>query len=362
MHKNSKSGKRNQTKTKIFYFGLILVIFGYLGLNVFTNRGSDQPSESSSGTLPKVTIGIQVSPAMTLVMVAKDRRLFEKNGLNVEIKKFSAGKDALMAFLGGGIDFAVSGEVPVALATLQGSEIRVVTQVVQKTKREVRMIALKDGEITDPRKYFKKKRRKLATSFGGGPEFFTYRFLKHYGIDQETIEIVSQKPEHMPGALGSGSVDVISIFDPFAYIAETQSGAEVMTFPDPELYSEFYVLNARPEQIEKDKDIITRLVRGLDEAAKFIEENPESSKDVLQRYNNLDRKIIDGIWEHFIFKPALVPQLLTYWEAQADWAMETGKVKFRKKKPAFEEILVPGFLKEVRPSAVKFQQNGLPYS
>ena len=362
MNQGSHNEKRNQTRTRIFYIGLILAIFCYFGIGAFTN-GSDQGSESSNGKLPKVTIGIQVSPAMTLVMVAKDKGFFEQAGLDVEIKEFSAGKDALVAFLGGGIDFAVSGEVPVALASLQGSEIRVITQVVEKTKREVRMVALKDGGITHPEQYFKKKKRVLATSFGGGPEFFTYRFLNHYGIDREAIEIVSQKPEHMPGALGAGSVDAISIFDPFAYIAETQTGAEVFTFEDPNLYSEFYVLNARPEQIEKDPEIIEALVRGLVEASDWIaDNNGEEAKDVLQRYNNLDRKIIDGIWGHFAFKPALVPELLEYWKSQADWAIETGKVKRGPKELHFEKILEPRFLRNIRPSAVYLHLGDLAYS
>ena len=84
-------------------------------------------------TVRKVTVGIQVSPAMTLLMVAKDEGFFSRQGLDVELKEFTAGKFALQAFLGGSIDFAVSGDVPVCLAGLQGNQIRVVTQVVEKT-------------------------------------------------------------------------------------------------------------------------------------------------------------------------------------------------------------------------------------
>src|SRR5262249_44904331 len=128
----------------------------------------------------RVTIGIQVSPAMTLLMVAKDEGFFSQQALDVDLKEFTAGKFALQAFLGGSIDFAVSGEVPVCLAALQGNQIRVVAQVVEKTVNEVRVVALKDEQASDPGNagaYFKRKKRKLATSFGGGPEFFTYNFL-----------------------------------------------------------------------------------------------------------------------------------------------------------------------------------------
>src|ERR1035441_6281221 len=65
-----------------------------------------------SGCRPKsepVTIGIQTSPAMALVMVAKDKLFFQEEGVDADLKEFTAGKFALQAFLGGSLDFAPNG-------------------------------------------------------------------------------------------------------------------------------------------------------------------------------------------------------------------------------------------------------------
>jgi len=134
-----------------------------------------RPGES---TRIQATVGIQVSPAMALVMVAKDKHYFDEQNLDLQFQEFTAGKFALQAFLGGSLTFAVAGDVPVTLATLQGSNFKVLTQVVEDTKNEVRVVARRDGTASDPASYFKKKKRKLATSFGGGPEFFTYKFFQ----------------------------------------------------------------------------------------------------------------------------------------------------------------------------------------
>ncbi len=69
---------------------------------------------------------------MALVMVAADMRYFDKEGVQVDLKEFTAGKFALQAFLGGSLDIAVSGEVPATLATLQGNNFRVIAQVVER--------------------------------------------------------------------------------------------------------------------------------------------------------------------------------------------------------------------------------------
>lgn len=347
----SQLSDKNRKHLLILPYISFLWIFVILFVVVVSGCSRD-PEQQVNKVVQKVTIGIQISPAMTLVMVAKDKGFFLDEGIDVELKEFTAGKFALQAFLSGSIDFAVSGDVPVGLASLQGNQIRVVTQVVEKTINEVRIVALKDGAITDPEEYFKAKKRKLSTSFGGGPEFFTYNFLQHYHISKEMIEILSQRPEDMPLALETHSVDSIAIFDPFAFIAEKKLGDKAITFANPDLYSEFYVLSGNPTQIEKNPQLIEALIRGLVRSENFIEKNPEEAKQIMQKYTKLDRDVIDGIWNNFSFKPALVQKLIDYWNVQAIWAKDTGKVTSDTKIPDFRSIVDDRFLKKVKPDAV----------
>ena len=331
--------------------GTWLILFlSLLMLSAGCSRG---PTLPSGGPVRRVSIGIQTSPAMTLVMVAKEKGFFKAEGADVDLKEFTAGKFALQAFLAGAIDFAVSGEVPVCLASLQGNQIRVVTQVVETTVNEVRVVALKEPGVTDPRNYFNLKKRRLATSFGGGPEFFTHTFLRHNQISTQQVEIVSQRPEDMPAALEARSVDAIAIFDPFAFIAEKRLGDKAITFADPSLYSEFYVLNARPEQVQNNPQVIEALLRALLRAANFISEKPNEAKQIMQRYTKLDSDVVDGIWANFSFRPALVQKLIDYWNAQAIWALETGKVSPGTRIPDFRRIVDDRFLKRLDPARVR---------
>jgi sulfonate transport system substrate-binding protein len=326
-------------------FVVVLALVG--GMWMFSGKGN--PSAATH----EVTIGIQVSPAMALAMVASDEGYFEDEGLHVKLVPFTAGKFAMQTFLAGSIDFAISGEVPACLAALQGNQFRVVTQVVQTTTNEVRVVALKDDDLRDPQKYFTAKKRKLSTSFGGGPEFFTYNFLKFYGIRNDQVEIISQKPEDMPVALKSRSVDAIAIFDPFAYIAEKRLGIDAQTFADPRLYSELYVLAARPEQIDQQKAVITGLLRALVRAGDFIQKNPDQAKQSVENHTKLDREVVDGIWHNFVFKPALTAQLIDDWTAEAKWAQQMKMVPPDAKLPNFRNLIDDSFLRPVDPSAVQ---------
>ena len=314
-----------------------------------------QPGPGPEKVLPKLTVGIQVSPAMTLVMVAEDKGFFDKAGVDVEIKEFTAGKFALQAFLGGSLDIAVSGEVPVALSTLQGNKFRVLAQVVDRTINECRVIVRKEGDLNTPEKYFGAKKRKLATSFGGGPEFFTYNFLKKHGIGKDHVELISQKPEDMPAALVSGSVDAVSIFDPQARIAERAMGDKGLTFADPDIYSELYVVDVWQRTIDARREDLVAFLKGLYDAQFYIKDHPAESKDILIKYTKLDRDIVDGIWGNFVFKPAINHLFVDYTTAEAKWAVEKGTYPRDTPIPDFKAVLYPDLLRSVDPKAVTIE-------
>jgi len=310
---------------------------------------------SERKTTEKVSIGIQSSPAMGLVMVAKEKGFFAKEDLDAELKEFTAGKFALQAFLGGSLDFAVAGEVPVTLATLQGSRFLILSQVVQRTVNEVRIVARRDGQLNDAASYFKKRKRKLATSLGGGPEFFTYVFLKKYGISGNDVEIISQQPQDMPAALANGSVDAISIFDPFAYIGEKQLGDKAIVFTAPDIYSELYVLTVRQETIDKNPGLADKMIRALVAAQQYIQANPDDSQSVVAKDTMLQPDVVRGVWQSFVFAPALTPLLLDYQTQEAAWAKETGNVTTGTAIPDFRKSIYDGPLRKVKPESVSIQ-------
>ena len=341
---NKRSIKARPIRGRVIALLLVIICLPVLTTSCRTDNAAK----------PKVTIGIQMSPAMALVMVAKDRGCFDEAGVDVELKPFSAGKFALQAFLGNSLDFAVAGEVPVTLATNQGNRLAILAQVVERTITEVRVVARRDGELNTPEAYFHAKKRTLATSFGGGPEFFTYNFLKKYNIAPDQISIVSMKPEDMPVALINHSIDAISVFDPYAYLAERGMGSQGITFSDPNLYSELYVLVAKPEDVSQRRDVIDRVLRGLVKAQEIIKNDPEGAKQIVVKYTQLEPDVVNGIWKNFAFAPALNQLLLDLLNAETAWAKEKGDVPKDRPTPDFRrEFIYDEPLRAIKPDAVK---------
>ena len=128
-------------------------------------------TNSSSPGDQVLRVGYQNSPAMALIMIAESQGYFSKPGTKIELNEFTAGKFALQAFLSQSVDVAVVGDVPIGLALLQNQKLKVVGEVLKDAINEVRMIVRQDGGCKGikPEQYFGETRRKIATSFGGGP-------------------------------------------------------------------------------------------------------------------------------------------------------------------------------------------------
>ena len=301
----------------------------------------------------KLTIGIQNSPSNSLVIIAANKGFFDTTKVKVVIKEFSAGKLALQALLGqaGDLDIAVSAETPVTLSTLGGNKIKVIATIVN-AKNECRVVVRKDGVLNTPEKYFSKP-RKLATSQGGSPEWFTYNFIKRFKLDNNNVEINAMLPENMPIALSNGAIDAISIFDPYAGLGEKELGENGVTFNNENIIS-YYVLNVKESTITQKGEALEELMNGLLKAEEFIKNNAEETKKIIAEKTKLDIDILNKTWSHYTFAVMLDKSLIDLCIAEANWAIETGKYPKETVIPNFKEVIYPDILKKVAPTAVNF--------
>ena len=309
-------------------------------------------SNPASTTIP-LRLGIQTTPIASIPIIAYSNGYFAEQGLAVDLQIFTAGTFALQTLLAGSLDVATPAEVPPTLALLQGNTgFVILAQGVQKTTNDIRVVVRDDGTATSPEEYFAAKKRKLATSFGGGPEFFTYNFLKLHNISAEHVELISQKPEDMPVALASGSVDAISIFEPYAYFAEQQT-PNTKSFIDDGIYSELYVFAFSKNYLKNNPVAGEKFLRASIKAEEFIKNNPEQAKSIVSNFTKLDPKVLDAIWQRFDFAVVLTPKLAQYMQQEAVWARETGKVPATATLPPSETFIDPTVLRSIKPEAVQ---------
>lgn len=342
------SGKNNNHITHKILSILAVAIFIVVVLSL---NSCASCNEEAKTPVQELTVGIQNSPSNSLIIIAYKKGFFDTTKVKVVIQEFSAGKLALQALLGeaNDLDVAVSAETPIALSSLGGNKIKVISQIVD-AKNECRVVVRKDGDLSTPEEYFDKI-RKLATSEGGSPEWLTYNFIKHFELEQSPIEIVAMLPENMPVALSTNSVDGISIFDPYARIAENELGDNALTFYNSDITS-FYVMSVKENTITTKSEALEELIKGLLKAQEFIEENPDEAKKIVAEQTKLDIAILDETWSNYSFAVGLSTSLVDLLGAQSTWAIETGKYPSGTTIPDYNQIVYPEILKKVAPDAI----------
>jgi len=308
----------------------IILVAGLILATIFLAGCTQSPSglaTASSNAQPHLKVGFQTQDVSTLVVIADQKGLFKEEGLDMELVDFSAGKFALQALLANQVDFAIVGDVPIVLAAMAGNEFYVIGQPIESSN-ENRVIALKDGGLNNPRDYFLAKKRKVSTFSGGTAELFTAEFMSYYGINMNQIELVYQKPEDSVAAISSKSIDAVSFFEPYPYIAEKKLGNEVMSFESPPgIYSSLYSVVAQKQLVDKNPQAAVKFMRALIKAQKFVEENPEEAQKLVAKRSGFALDEIQVPWDRYVIKATITNQLILNWEKVAKWAIDTNKTK-----------------------------------
>ena len=151
----------------------ILLAFIALLLLPAVNRAQDRP-------LKKINWGMTaLSAAMWIPWIAKDAKIYEKNGLDVEIVLLRGSGQSSQALLGGSL-FAAPVALPqVMLADLNGADLVNVAHTIAVASSKL----LVKPEIKKPEDL---RGKKIATSSIGSLGDFLFRYaLRKYGINPD---------------------------------------------------------------------------------------------------------------------------------------------------------------------------------
>ncbi len=317
-------------------------IFSYTFLPILMalyacNGGGQAAAREETAKVSQLSVGIQNSPSNALVIIANEKHLFDSTKVKVSVQEFAAGKLALQAMLGqaNDVDIAVSAETPVVLSSLAGNKLKVIGQVVNATN-ECRVVVRKEGNMDTPEKYFAKK-RKIATSQGGSPEWSTYNFIQKHKL-KDKVEVLAMDPPSMPAALANASVEGISIFDPFARMAEKELGDKGLTFLNADLHT-YYIMSVKETVASEKAAEISAYLEGLKKAVAFIQQNPAEAQAIVARKTKLDAGIVASTWANYSFGVAIDPALKELCVAEANWAIATNKYPKETKIPDFGALM-----------------------
>ena len=214
---------------------------------------------------------------------AKDLRLFEKYGLNVDLVMITGGARSVAALLGGSTQFATgSGTAPLQ-AFERGSDV--VILAASYNKFPYSFVAKPD--IRSPADLRGKKIGIL--NFGGSNDIALQLALKEWGLKQQEVSVMigGDAPTRLL-SLTVGSLDATILSPPHLTMA-VKSGYRVLADMG-EMRANFSqsTLYIRRGYLRDNRDIVKRFVKAYSEAVHVIKTDRERTMKVFARRMRLD--------------------------------------------------------------------------
>jgi NitT/TauT family transport system substrate-binding protein len=311
------------------------------------HRGAAEATPKPAAAPVAVRLAINLSPISALPLIAKNKGLFQKHGLDLTLANFSSGRQALETVLGGGADAATAAESPVTAAAFAQQKIALLARLEHS---ELKTLVSVPG-VTRPSEL---KGKRLGYTAGTGSEVYTHELLKRSGLGKADVTLVNLRPQDMVAAAAAGSIDAYNIWEPHVANGKKALGARARVLETKQIYTETFNLVVTEEYARQQPKVATALLRALIEAETWLKANREEAITLVARLVGMPRNDLAAVWDDYVFEVALDEITTTALKKHAQWRIDSGNAAGGAKTlPDLARLIQSGPLKEVAPGRVK---------
>jgi NitT/TauT family transport system substrate-binding protein len=242
--------------------------------------GDDDDDEASNGggaSGPTIKLGFSAWPGWFPWQVAEEQGIFEKAGVNVELVWFEGYLDSINALAAGQLD-ANSQTLNDTLASVAAGSDQPIVLVNDNSTGNDQIIVKSDiNSVTDL------KGKKIGVEAGVVDHFLLALGLKKAGLSLKDVEIENLETGAAAASFAAGQLDAVGAFAPFTTNALKRSGSKVLFSSKdfPGSIPDHLVVSG--EFIEKNPEVVQKLVNAWFMTMDYIKANPDKSIEIMAK-------------------------------------------------------------------------------
>lgn len=300
--------------------GILLVLV--LAVGLLSGCGSKASEETAE---ENVTIRIAVQKVIAIPYLAEALGYFEEefaeDNINVELVEFSLGPAVIEAVGSGEIDIGFLGDVPVFSGLINGGDYKIVAR--WESDNSSYLITRDDANINSLEDL---KGKKLSYAFGSTQTALVYSYLESAGLTEDDLEIINLSLADSVTSLVNGDVDAAVVDELHATQAVEKGGVSKL------MNSEGYKLFVSPiiatnEFTSEHPDLTSRVLKVIEKAAEYSEENPDEAITKAAERIGVDEATMDPIIRNCDLKVYLGNEELEAIKENAAQAYKYGVIK-----------------------------------
>jgi NitT/TauT family transport system substrate-binding protein len=254
----------------------LLVLFSFL-LLMFQPAAEAEIKAQSRRVILAYT---SISPSYAPAWIAKEMKIFDKNGINAEVVYARGAVLATQALVGGDVSFIIAGVGAAVDATIAGANLVVLASPSVGTET---ILVTRKG-ITSPADL---KGKKAAVGSLAGPALLTLKIiLKSYDLNSEDVTYIVTGPTAARyAALNSGVVDATLLTPPFTLYAKK---AGYTLFDNIPVLKETEFANASiittRKFVQQEPAVVEAVLKSIIEGIRVYKTNAGETLPILRKY------------------------------------------------------------------------------
>jgi ABC-type nitrate/sulfonate/bicarbonate transport system substrate-binding protein len=304
-------------------------------------------AQASNPEIQTITIGSSLNETNSLLFIADDLGYFPGNNLNVVLKRYDSGVEAVDSLLKSEVDLATCSEFVLVRNILNNQDLEAITVIdkfqitylVGRTDIAVKTLADLKG-------------KRIGITGHTSDEFYLSRFLELNGIPSKDLTLVNIKRAESIDALINGLVDAVACIEPQASEIKRRLSGQVQVWPIQSGQPGNLVMISNRVWLNAHPDAAFRLIKSIVQAEQYLETHPEQAKAIIQRRLQYEEVYFNQVWGEHDFSLSLDQSLILGMEDQARWMISDNQT-LKNTMPDFLDHIYIDALKAVKPEAFK---------
>jgi len=296
----------------------------------------------SRAALKKVPTSTGIDAVFAPFVVAAERKIFEKHGLETSYKPFDDGNVALDALLTGSSDIGSTSELGGLARWDKGAKLYVTSYGV--TSRQQIGITARE-EIKKPEDLVGKT---VGFPRASGGHYYFGRYVKHYKLPVDKIKVKNLQAPEMVAALERRDIDAFFLWEPW-HTKATQlvQGAHVLARSGDDNVYILTSYNYYSHGLIEDQPRAVAATRALIEATEYCATHQEDAAQIVAKVFRIPEADMKLYMTRLIYRVEMPKDVVTtnFREAAA-FAQEQDIIK---KTPDWNDLIRPQVMQEAAP-------------